>query len=277
MDTWLLKNKILTYSNKAIMINYKVIEHLTWLWSFFDIKLLTFIAAGFTIFFGYQKISKKVAASFGLSSNRIYDTHIPAVVLSNKRDNTLSISSISIRIGFKGLLNLKKFDTPLILKGYDAVKVDLPLFSKLFKGADEIVIDIMDEITFYIYTTSGTRITCITESSNYLENIRDNIAKQNVILNNIVLTDRMKYIFFYKKNGSEKHVIIDKTNFFNDDNPFHFNMIPDFNKETFTEALIRFGYHRTFENYMLFEIDDKLQSKFILNKQHVQNELVDQN
>ncbi len=52
------------------MINYKAIEQLEWLWSLIDIKLLTILAAAFTIYFGIQKISKKVAASYSFSSNR---------------------------------------------------------------------------------------------------------------------------------------------------------------------------------------------------------------
>lgn len=255
------------------MINHKVIEHLAWLWSIFDIKLLTFIAAGFTVFFGYQKISKKVAASFSLSSNRIYNTHIPAVVLSNKRDNTLSISSISMRIGCKGVMHIKKFETPLILKGYDSVRVELPLNSKLFKGEKEINIEIFDVITFYLITTSGAEITCITESSISIDNIEDKIVPYSTTLNGIVLSERMKYIFFYKKNGIEKHVIIDQTNFFNDNNPFHFNWLQDLDKATFTRIMTDFGYHQSFDNYMLFEIDQNLKQHHILNKQGIQDYL----
>lgn len=40
------------------MINSEAIEQLMWLWSLFDIKFLSILAAAFTIYFGVQKYQK---------------------------------------------------------------------------------------------------------------------------------------------------------------------------------------------------------------------------
>ncbi|HHG8819040.1 TPA: hypothetical protein ACPYVC_004978, partial [Escherichia coli] len=105
------------------MINSEAIEQLMWLWSLFDIKFLSILAAAFTIYFGVQKISKKVTVSYSTDVSRIYDMHISTIILNNKRDNAIAISSINMEVEGKGILQVIKFDSPLLLKNYDSLKV----------------------------------------------------------------------------------------------------------------------------------------------------------
>lgn len=259
------------------MINYKAMEQLDWLWSLIDIKLLTIFAAAFTIYFGIQKISKKVAVSYSMSSNRLYDTHIPAIILTNKRDNAIAIASIDMEIEGKGFLKVIKFEIPLLLKSYESLNVELPKFSRLYKGNQLIKLDPFERLHFHIVTTSGKEIKCVTESSITLPNTNNQITTQNVTFNNIVLTDRMSYIFFYKNDDSEKHCVIDKSLFINGDNPFHFNLLEGDTLEDFYTIFINFGYHQRFKNYMLFKIDNSLTRSLILNKGMVEKKLTEIN
>lgn len=255
------------------MINYKAIEQLEWLWSLFDIKLLTFIAAAFTIYFGIQKISKKVAASYSFSSSRIYETHIPAVILTNKRDNAIAISSINLEIEDKGYLNIKNFESPLLLKGYESLKIELPKFSGLYKGSELVKLDPFERVHFHIVTTSGKEIKCDTESALITKDINNKITSRKVTLNDIVLTDRMSYILFYKNDEGEKHCVFDNSLFINSDNPFHFNVLESDTLDDFYKIFIEYGYHYAFKSYMLFKIGDSLESSLILNKGMVEKKL----
>jgi hypothetical protein len=94
------------------MINQKVTDMLLWVYAIFDVKILTLIAAGFAIYFGYQKITRKICVSHRVSINRLYPMHIENLVLSNKRDNSIVISSILLRIGGKRNFTLVEFDKP---------------------------------------------------------------------------------------------------------------------------------------------------------------------
>ncbi|KAA1148837.1 MULTISPECIES: hypothetical protein [Citrobacter] len=255
------------------MINYKAIEQLEWLWSLIDIKLLTILAAAFTIYFGIQKISKKVAASYSFSSNRLYDTHIPAVILTNKRDNAIAISSINLEIEGKGNLNAIKFDSPLLLKSYESLKIELPKFSRLYKGNELVKLDPFGKIYFHIVTTSGKEIKCDTESAITRQNINKQINAHNVKLNGIVLTDRMSYVFLYKNDDSEKYCVIDKSLVINGDNHFHFNVLERDTLNDFYNIFIEYGYHQRFKNYMLFKINNSLESSLVLNKGMVETKL----
>ncbi|QMF86874.1 hypothetical protein HVY72_05845 [Citrobacter freundii] len=255
------------------MINYKAIEQLEWLWSLIDIKLLTIFAAAFTIYFGIQKISKKIAISYSISTNRLYGTHIPAVIITNKRDNAVAISSINMEIAGKGVLKIIKFDSPLLLKNYDSLKVELPKFSRLYKGNVLIELGHFDKLYFHIITTSGEEIQCITESHITTSDITNQLAIDKVSLNGVVLTDRMSYIFFYKNDDGDKHCIVDYSHFIDGDNPFHFNVLKSDALDDFYHIFIDVGYHHRFKNYMLFKISSSLTSSLVLNKGMVEKRL----
>lgn len=268
--------KIELLTSVIFMYNPKVIEHLLllwsffeWLWSLFDIKLLTFFAAGFTIYFGYQKTSKKVCISYSISSSRIYDPHIPAIIISNKRDNSISISSIEMDINEKGKLTLVEFATPTILKGYESQKIDIPKYSNLRLHGQLYKLGILDDISFNLITTGGHKINCEIESNLTLP-APNMITKAVYNLNEIILTSRMMYIFFYKLASQEKHCIIDIGNFFNEENPFHFNYLANINDNILIDIMLNYGYHERFENYMCFKIDENLTSHLAFNKTQVE-------
>lgn len=259
------------------MYNPKVIEHLLllwtffeWLWSLFDIKLLTFFAAGFTIYFGYQKISKKVCISYSISGSRLYDPHIPAIIISNKRDNSLSISRIDIDINKKGKLTLVDLETPILLKGYETQKIDISKYSYLHLHGELFKLELINNISFTLITTSGYKINCEIES-NVTQPEENTITKIVTELNDIILTTNMMYIFFYKIDSQEKHCIIDTGNFFNEDNPFHFNYLKDISDEILIELIVKYGYHERFDSYMCFRIHDNLKTEMVFNKHQVEN------
>lgn len=248
-----------------------------WLWSLFDIKFLSIFAAGFTIYFGVQKISKKVTVSYSANVSKIYDMHISTIILTNKRDNAIAISSINMEVEGKGILQVIKFDSPLLLKNYDSLKVELPKFSSLYNNDGVVKLDISDKFHFYIITTSGDEIKCISENKHVAPNMKNKIIPDIIKFNGIVLTNRMSYIFFYANDNGEKYCIIDASLSINGDNPFHFHVLKEDKLRDFSSILIGYGYHQRFKSYALFKIDNHLAPSLVLNKSMIENNIIELN
>ncbi|HCB2460368.1 hypothetical protein [Klebsiella aerogenes] len=248
------------------MINQKVIDDLMWLYSIFDIKLLTVIATGFTIYFGYQKVTKKICVSFKISASRLYDSHIANLVVSNKRDNSIAISSILLGVGEKGSFELVNFTEPLVLKGYDTKLIDVPKYSSIYDGDKSLKFDILESFSFSIVTISGEVVVCEVESPVTFKALEGQLFKNTVYFNDIVLTDRMSFIFSYYVGGKSEDVIIDKSGFIPENSPFNFNQLSEVSKEFFESFLVSQGYHDYYDNYALYKVHDNLQTELVLSK-----------
>lgn len=248
------------------MINQKVIDMLVWVYSLFDIKLLTVIATAFTIYFGFQKVTKRICVSYSMGASRLYDSHVSNLVVSNKRDNSVIIFSINLRIGRKGNIELVKFEEPLVLKGYESKAIEVPKYSSLYGNDGAVTIDILEPLFFSITTMEGDIIECDVESPLNPEGLDDRLHKRTVVFNDIVLTERMGVIFSYFLNGESKNVIIDRTGFISGSTPFRGNMFNDLSKEYFQDLFINEGYHDYFDNYAFHRVNHNLQTELFLSK-----------
>ncbi|MGB7799794.1 hypothetical protein [Buttiauxella sp.] len=251
------------------MINQTVITHLEWLWSIFDIKLLSFIAAGFTIYFGTQKLTQKISVSYHITSCRLYETRITNLILANKRDNTITFSKIYIKINEQSRGSLVDLKKPIILKAYETIDVDVPLYTTLSVRRDNVEISFTDNITFYLLTTSGKLIECETEVSGHIETEYPIITKNILTLRGVLLTNKMSYVFFYVKNGKELHCILDWAYMIHVDNPFNGNVFENFTPEILKDILIKDGYHNQFEQYILYKVNENLSCTRIFSKESV--------
>lgn len=255
------------------MINKEVLERLTWLYSIFDIKLLTFIAAGFTIYFGYQKITKKICVSYSLSFSRLYESHITNFVISNKRDNVVIVSSIIMKIGKKGSIQIIDFEEPLVLKGYDAKLIDIPQYSEIYSPTGPISIEHNDRLSFSLVTGSGEIIFCDVESPFTSEAMEGRLSKQTTMFNGIVLTRKMGFIFNYAIKDKNTNIIFDNHGFITGYTPFGYNFFEEISEESFGAFLISNGYHDLYDNYALFEVLNNLDTTMILSKATIQKKL----
>lgn len=248
------------------MINKDVIHNLTWLFSLFDIKLLTFIAAGFTIYFGYQKVTKKVCVSYTLTMGGLYNTHLTNFVITNKRDNVIVISSILMKIGDKGIIEIINFPEPVVLKGYDAQLIDIPQYSAISGPNGPVSLDHNDRLSFSLVTGAGEIIACEVESPVTEETLKSRLSVVSIKFNDIVLTRNMGFIFTYSINETVTHVIFDKHGFIEGYTPFQYNMFPNMSEQFFGDFLLSQGYHTLYDNYALFKVQDNLETLQVLNK-----------
>jgi len=256
------------------MINQEVIKDLTWLISLFKASPLVIIGGFFTIYFGIQKLSKKVSISSTMSTSSLYDQHISALVISNKRDNIIAISSIEVNVNRKFRITLIRFESPFVLKAYDTVKLDLPKYSNIYHHEGEFKFDINDNLNYYIHTTSGQTVHCHIESTVKPRIDNQMTSVNRIIYNGLVLTNKYSFVFTYYKDGKKKNMSIDTIGMFHNDNPFPFNSmnITDITKENFKAILIQYGIHDHLDNYLLAKVNHNLSTQIILTKRIITNE-----
>lgn len=261
------------------MLNQNVINDLTWFFSLFKSSPIVILGGIFTIYFAIQKLTKKVSVSFSMSANRFYDQHIPALVLSNKRDNVIAIESIFVKVNSSYRIKLKAFDSPLVLKAHDTLKIDLPKYSAIYHSEGEFKFGFFDRLNFYIITTSGEVIHCDIESSVTPELDSGMTSINTTIYEGLVLTTRYAFVFTYFEEKTKKNLIIDITGFMDGDNPFSFNSvnIDDMTNGTFKKILIEHGVHDYLDNYHLAKVNPNLQTETVLFKHQVENEMKAQN
>ncbi|MBK0004396.1 hypothetical protein [Erwinia sp. S38] len=254
-----------------------MIDGLAWLYSFFDIKLLTIIATIFTIYFGYQKVTRKICVSYSLSQGKLYKSHVTNFVISNKRDNSIIIKSIDMTIGTKGTVSLMKLDEPLVLKGYEAKLLDIPKYSFIHGDNGDVFIDIFERLSFNVITMSGDVIVCETESPITKDNADGRLTKVVSTFDDIVLTDKMGFIFKYRINNTVKSTIFDKFGFIPENTPFGYNKFNDMSSDSFGSFLISNGYHDYYDDYSLYEVTDNLEVPLVFNKHMMKNKINNEN
>lgn len=255
-------------------MNPDVINIFSWIYSLFDIRFVSLIAALFAIYFAYQKLQVKICISCNMCTNRLYGTHISDVVISNKRDNVTSITLLQLELPGKGEFSLIKLSPPLVLKGYESHALDVPKYSRLYNGYGEVKIEDFEIPSFKVITIDGKVIDCELQSHNTVTDTEDMITVQSNKFNGIVLTDMMAFIFSYKFKGEEKNTIVDRLGIFHADNPFPFDRTNNPIVETIKNLMINSEYHDFLDNYMLFSVDEHtLSVDLIFSKRMIQNDI----
>lgn len=257
-------------------MNPDVLSALSWLYSLFDIRLISLVSASFAIYFACQKLQVKACVSFSMQSDRLYGTYISQLVISNKRDNIIPIALIKLEVIGSGTFTLVEFSPPLVLKGYESQGVDIPKYSTLYSDVGEIELDPFKIPLLHLITMSGKEINCEIESHITERDFNNIITKFVNKFNDIVLTDKMAFIFSYKLEGNEKNLIIDRRGMFYENNPFPFNYIDTTRTqivEQIKDYITNTGYHEWFDNYMLFSVDkDTLITDLVFSKRQIQKE-----
>lgn len=171
--------------------------------------ILTILAGVYTVYFGIQKTGTKVKASFSIVSEKSYKIRISNIVLQNNKDLPVCIYRLFAIFDDNLYLELKKFDTPLILKPYEAITIITDPYSRLrldneihepnfFSENIKVALELLDNVY-------------ICESKEYKQSsLKDlkQITKSTSAFNGIVYNEHVKYILIYELNG------INKTAFF---------------------------------------------------------------
>lgn len=252
------------------MLNEKVINSLTWVYSLFDIKLLTVMAAGLTIYFGLQKITKKVSVYYVTSSDEFCSDYISTLVLTNRRDNTIVITETGMEFVGRGGCSIIKHSPPIALKPYDSHTIELEPHSSIYDCKEKKHSEMEGFIRFYLIDTAGKKHHCTTECPIHEFGFpRYHIYRSYV--GDILLTNKIAFIFQYKIRENHYCCAISKRGIVSENNPFgSFSFQGNANDIlALRGALISEGLHEKFDNYAFYQLDEQLELVKIYNKKNV--------
>jgi hypothetical protein len=219
--------------------------------------ILLLIGSIFTIYFAIQKIGNKVTARYEFSNSCYAAEHISKVVLSNKKDKTISIWSIYGIFESQYQYELKKFDPPIVLKPYDTISLSLPKYTSLNVNGDNYEPNFLfGNTSLYLDIGSGL-LKCKKELrkdslSSYLQ-----ITATTHNFNGHVYNGRLKYILLYNYDGKSHTAFIEKGGIINNEWEFSPNALNrnHVSAEAIKEMLVTYGFHDMFTNYACFEVD----------------------
>lgn len=257
------------------MINHQVTDDIKYLLLLiFNRNSLYIITSSFAIYFTWQKMTRKVYASFTVSHSRIYHQHISSLILSNKRDNTVTLASIRYMMEDGNDIEIAKFDNPLIIKPYDTQRIEIENYSYLLDSNGNKFnpsFPPFDNGIIYLIDIYGKEIECTTKAKGIPRPAK--IKKITGKFNGVVLTSNIEYIFTYKSGDKERNLLIDKHGFIHGDPqhgdmPFHFNKLSGDYVENIKHGLVN-GYHDHFDGYMLIHIKGINSEEIIFNKSDI--------
>ncbi|WP_368207799.1 hypothetical protein [Aeromonas sp. s12] len=111
------------------------------------IATISFILSGY---FAYQKIGNKIAISYQVRNGGYCDEQINNIVISNRKDKTISIWSIDAVIENDIQFEVYKPEAPLILKSGESVSVSPQLYSYLNLEGDRFNPELLREFNFEV-------------------------------------------------------------------------------------------------------------------------------
>ena len=218
--------------------------------------ILLIIATLFTIYFAIKKIGHKVTAQYIFSIPLFSEEYISNVVLSNKKDKTLSVWSINVVFDKNFNLTLEKFNPPIILKAYETVSLSLPKYSSLSAGSDRYKPNYLAK-DLNIYIDIGHKLIMCEKNSkkdnlSHFKPVSMNITK----FNDKVFDETVAYIIAYYHQGKSYTAFIAESGIISNEWYFSPNHLGNnVNVGTIRSFINEYGFHELFSNYECFQVD----------------------
>lgn len=207
----------------------------------------------FSLYFIYQKMRPRVLASFAICVDPLTEDRIHPVVLINKQNKPVAIFSIQAVLENRVVLEIKKFEAPLILKPLESTRIETDPFSYLMLAGKEWKPSYQSKTVDLYLLTEHKKIKCkiitppgLIDKGAFFESYMT-AGKFTKRFNKQVYNDNVKYALVYKNQGHEQTAFILNSGFITGDWPFPHNMIPKESLETQESvklALVEAGYDK---------------------------------
>jgi hypothetical protein len=185
-----------------------------------------------SLYLGLQKIGTRVNAGISFGSNPISPLCIRYVDLRNMKDRTIVIYSIFVSINNdEFLLELKKCNPPLILKGYQSTIAEIPPYSFLLLDGKkfELSKSMTEKSTIYLELAHST-VKCNT--LNYQKPISKRLSKYRILenitnnFNGIIYDEQAVYAISYSSCSRVKTAIVNQSGIFYGEWEFDTHQLP---------------------------------------------------
>lgn len=181
------------------------------------------VATLFSFYFSWQKIGKSVSAMYSININRLSEVRVNDIILSNNKNSPITVYSILADIDGDVFIEVEKFDSPIILKSLETLKISTtPVSYWDSELVKEKLMSLDKKITLYLVTNTSI-IKCKTMKhkniayamNEQFKNLKF-IAKGIKIFNGMTYTLKHKYAFIYQENNLQRTVLVDKNGFMSD-------------------------------------------------------------
>ncbi|WP_422768388.1 hypothetical protein [Pseudomonas fulva] len=170
----------------------------------------------FSLYLIWKKIGTSASASIQIKHDRLSGSRVSSITIQNIKDKPLVIRNIYLMIDKDHYLTLKKFDTPMIIKGLEIANIVPDEVSSYHIGGDEIE-DLFSGrrvLSVFITTQEKTfRCSEIKSFNEYRPRIFKGIPEVSTVknsFNGVVFTKKALFAVCYKDTNGEHIALIDE-------------------------------------------------------------------
>jgi len=207
-------------------------------------------------YFAYQKIGNKISLTYQVNIGGYADEQINNLVISNRKDKTISIWSIDAVLENDIRFEVYKPKAPLILKSGESVSVSPEQYSYLHLDGDRFIPKFLfGKIDFYA-NLGNRRVKCIDEKISDKRNGVYRVAtKSKVSLDGHLYNENVRFVLIYYFDDEKQFSFFENNGFIGHE----WNKTPNHMGEESYDAgsikamLERYGYNHLFSNYVCLE------------------------
>ncbi|MFA0260966.1 hypothetical protein AB4497_00660 [Vibrio cyclitrophicus] len=234
--------------------------------------IATTISLCFTVYFARQRIGDKLTVTYQVSLGSYADEQIKKLVISNRKDKTVSIWSIYAVIENDIKFEVHKPDIPIILKAGESVSVMPDNYSYLNLNGDRFKPKFMfGKMDFYM--NLGNRVVkCIDEKvKNDVLNSLPTATQVTISLDGHIYNERVRFILIYFFDGVKRLAYFEDNGFIGHEwekSPNHMGS-SGYDANDIKVMLEHYGYDKMFSNFVCLEnSDDNNDLKVVFRKEN---------
>ena len=221
----------------------------------------------FSLFFAIQKIGSKVLITYSVGMNQLNEERIDNLTLINKKNKPVIVFSIQVVIDDHLVVEVEKFEPPLILKPLESVHIETTPVSHYYIGSEkwEADLSLRKKQDVYLITESN-KIKCKVISSPSINKLRFfndyvPVAISNTKYNGIVYSsDKVRYAIVYYYDSKQHTAFVSRSGFILGDWEFRYNAIPPdelHSVDSIKNWIINTGFNKLFSNFAVDDLSDK--------------------
>ena len=221
--------------------------------------ILATLSFGISGYFAWQKLTHKITLSYQVNAGSYADEQINKLVISNRRDRTVSIWSIDAVINNDIIFEVYKPQAPLILEHGESISMSPEKYSFLTLEGDHFKAELLrGKIDFY--ANLGNKIVkCspeqITGNNNHKSLRR--ASKTSRIIDGHLYDESVNFILIYYFDGAKRLAFFEDNGFIGNEwnkTPNHMGA-RDYSADDIMKMLELYGYAEMFTNYVCLEFN----------------------
>ncbi|WP_279487961.1 hypothetical protein [Aeromonas veronii] len=253
----------------VLWINESVFK-LFWLWVNDNFKeIITTLGFLLSCYYFIQKTGNNISIGYGIGSDRYSDLQISSIVISNRKDKTISIWSIDAVLDGRIQYNVHTPKAPIVLKAWESISITPTKYTSLDYNGEAINLNnFLGKIEFYV-SLGNKNIKCKKVSRTYISFKKYPVAtKFSMSFGEWIYNEKVRYILAYAIEGKKKCAFIDEFGFIGNEWEFAPNSLgKNYTSNDIQKMLKDYGYHQLFTNYICYSHTSTGQLEVVFRKQ----------